>query len=627
LPRQRRLLDDTIAPFDAPFWGAVLLAWAAVALLYARRLYPDPGPAFWLCAAGMELRAAAAAGLTLLIGSALARRFGRRAETALAGAFGLLTLGELAAAALYTVQGLTVSAVLGLMRAPNGAGLRDLKHNGDMPEWSLAAGGALLAAAAAGIVAAAVLGARRAERRRARIGARTVVAIAYAAALLALAEQAGGRSLKTPKDWRLEAEIAPLYVPLWTPRGLAEYRALPAPFRRADLEAAAFRPPRAPRRDALALVVVLESFREDAVSPETTPNLARFRGDAVSFRDADATGNATVLSWYAILGACYPYRLLQAMTARDWAGAPPLSVLRAAGFHSALYASPSMAYFGYRRLLTGADGRLAEIRESDPTSPPYARDREAVDGLLADLRARGRSGRNFYVLFLDATHAPYTWPPDFAAPFKPEGPRFIDAVRARYKNSTLFDDSEFGRVVGELKKLGLYRGAAIAVVGDHGQEFLEHGGLFHGGTLYNELVRVPLYLKLPGAAPGQRPGPASQIDIMPTILVALGLGRGAERFLDGRSLLAGPPRPSLSFNAVNALAPVTGVLANDRWRVEFVLDPGADAEPRRLTVWDVRDRGDRPLAPGGGGAAEDRAFLDREFVPALNATGLLRIEK
>jgi hypothetical protein len=243
------------------------------------------------------------------------------------------------------------------------------------------------------------------------------------------------------------------------------------------------------------------------------------------------------------------------------------------------------------------------------------------------LDAHGRSGRNFYALFLDATHVPYTWPADFPARFAPEGPRFVDRLRARYKNAASFDDAEFGRVVAELKKLGLYRDAAIAVVADHGQEFLEHGGLFHGATLYNDQVRIPLYLKLPGVAPALRSGPAAQIDILPTLIDALGLGRGDEAFVDGRSLAASSGRPSLTLSAVDALAPVTAVLANGRWRVEFVLDPGGESGARALTVWDLRDREDRPYSPGRGDAADRRAFLDLEFVPALDATGLLRVRK
>jgi arylsulfatase A-like enzyme len=88
------------------------------------------------------------------------------------------------------------------------------------------------------------------------------------------------------------------------------------------------------------------------------------------------------------------------------------------------------------------------------------------------------------------------------------------------------------------------------VHGDHGEEFGDHGGSFHASTLYEEIVHVPLVVRLPpapAARPRTVPQPVSLLDLGPTLLDVLGVSSQAARM--GRSLapsLAGseqPPRP------------------------------------------------------------------------------------
>ena len=69
----------------------------------------------------------------------------------------------------------------------------------------------------------------------------------------------------------------------------------------------------------------------------------------------------------------------------------------------------------------------------------------------------------------------------------------------------------------------------MLVVSDHGDEFFEHGGVLHGRTQYQELVRVPLILRGPGVPRGVRVATtASLVDVLPTILTR-SRGGGAER--------------------------------------------------------------------------------------------------
>jgi arylsulfatase A-like enzyme len=62
----------------------------------------------------------------------------------------------------------------------------------------------------------------------------------------------------------------------------------------------------------------------------------------------------------------------------------------------------------------------------------------------------------------------------------------------------------------------------VVVTGDHGEEFQEHGHLAHYPKLYDELVRVPLLVDLPGAEPRRVSEPVSHDGLAPTLSAAMG---------------------------------------------------------------------------------------------------------
>ena len=118
----------------------------------------------------------------------------------------------------------------------------------------------------------------------------------------------------------------------------------------------------------------------------------------------------------------------------------------------------------------------------------------------------------------------------------------IDADRYMGLNVDWYDgsirgmDAEIGRLVERLESLGLADDTLIAFVGDHGEEFFEHGRSFHGQTVYGELANVPLILWGPGVPQGRRiPQTVSLLDVMPTLLEISGLQPPEE--MQGRSLV------------------------------------------------------------------------------------------
>ena len=115
------------------------------------------------------------------------------------------------------------------------------------------------------------------------------------------------------------------------------------------------------------------------------------------------------------------------------------------------------------------------------------------------------------------------------------GKRAVLSVLADLYDSEInYTDSFLDKLREEVLPLD---GALIVVTADHGEGFMEHGYIGHGKTLFDELVRVPLIIVLPGEKGGGRkiPVPVSIIDIYPTILAAVGVA--APPGLEGKSLL------------------------------------------------------------------------------------------
>ncbi len=100
--------------------------------------------------------------------------------------------------------------------------------------------------------------------------------------------------------------------------------------------------------------------------------------------------------------------------------------------------------------------------------------------------------------------------------------RFGQAPADRYDGEIVDADAAVGRLI-DLIDARLARDVVLVVSADHGEEFLDHGGYYHGSSLYDEQVRVPLIVRLPGARPGRIASPVSTLDTAPTVLGVLGL--------------------------------------------------------------------------------------------------------
>lgn len=157
-----------------------------------------------------------------------------------------------------------------------------------------------------------------------------------------------------------------------------------------------------------------------------------------------------------------------------------------------------------------------------------------VDRALDWIQAQ-RGDRHFLFVHLMEPHDPY-----FSHPYDGEAVGRADTpdpppgqaahLRALYADEVRHLDTELGRFFDRLAADGRYDDALIVLAADHGEEFQEHGGWWHGVTAYDEMVHVPLIIKLPGnRAGGTRvPWQVRTIDIAPTVTDLVGVDIGAD---------------------------------------------------------------------------------------------------
>ncbi|UCE85520.1 MAG: sulfatase [Deltaproteobacteria bacterium] len=189
---------------------------------------------------------------------------------------------------------------------------------------------------------------------------------------------------------------------------------------------------------------------------------------------------------------------------------------------------------------------------------------EEMIGDLAQWLERGPRQPFFLYLHPMNTHGPYRVPPDRQTALLGRRPsrafsyyrghmggitsgrelerraRVSDAYVAslveQYDTAIRYTTDELGRLFEMLKRQGLYDDSLIIVTSDHGEELFDHGGFSHGYSLHEEVLRVPLYVKLPRQRETRTVrARVSVMDLYPTVLEALGIP--VEGTLDGVSLL------------------------------------------------------------------------------------------
>lgn len=127
--------------------------------------------------------------------------------------------------------------------------------------------------------------------------------------------------------------------------------------------------------------------------------------------------------------------------------------------------------------------------------------------------------------------------------------RGLDYLYRRYCESILAVDDSVGRILEQLKKMGVHDDTLIIYMGDNGFMWGEHG-LIDKRVSYEESMRVPMMMQCPNLYQGGKVVSSliGNIDVGPTIMQAAGLQ--TPDYMDGKSFLDLPGSPNMKWRDV-----------------------------------------------------------------------------
>ncbi|MEQ8763772.1 MAG: sulfatase-like hydrolase/transferase [Planctomycetota bacterium] len=300
----------------------------------------------------------------------------------------------------------------------------------------------------------------------------------------------------------------------------------------------------------LILFLLIDALRADHLGiygGQATPSLDRLAGGAYVFENATATSSWTRSSVASLFTSRYPTALgILSRTDSLPPGVPTL-------------ASQLAMFGGYRTVGISTNGNagagigfaqgfeefwVPEERRSYPDGfgmvPAEVVTKEALDWL--DQRERGGE-RVFLFLHYTDPHDPYfeheglSPPPTASGRFdgsrssleamdkEPQGSLTEDdkdRIRQLYAGEVHYVDHWIGELMKGLRVRGIpWEEMLLIVTADHGEGLWDHGERAHGTDLYQEMIRVPLFIRLPGMMKedGRRiEEPVSLVDVAPTLL-------------------------------------------------------------------------------------------------------------
>ena len=311
------------------------------------------------------------------------------------------------------------------------------------------------------------------------------------------------------------------------------------------------------------LLIVVDTLRDDFLTKGSphyveTPNIDSLAAQGIRFSDCQAQASKTRPSVASILTSLYPsthgcerkihglppdiLHFPQLLGEVGYATVGLVNNINLTpffgfdrGFDVYRYLEPSL-YFGANDaasnlVIYGTARKMIEkITAGTYQVRHYYWEAQAVTELATNwLEASPPEPFFLWVYYMDP-HDPY-----FDHPFNGEAtarvvtpnppPEKLPVMLDQYKAEIRYMDEQVGQMLKALDKSGNADNTIIVFTSDHGEEFLEHGGWWHGTTLYHEVLDVPLIVRLPDRqmAGTVRTDPVMGVDVAPTVVDFLGI--------------------------------------------------------------------------------------------------------
>jgi arylsulfatase A-like enzyme len=282
------------------------------------------------------------------------------------------------------------------------------------------------------------------------------------------------------------------------------------------------------------VVVSIDTLRPDMLGcygydRPTSPALDRLAAQGVVFTEALSPSPWALPAHGTMLTGLYPRRHGANSSRRGLSGEVTTlaEILAGQGYTTAAFVTSHFVGERY-----GFDRGFLHFEELDEHSA------DVIDRAAEWLRDAPSSGTFLFVHDYQV-HSDYTPGPEAAAVFTRPYDGAVDGTTRQLKHvrsgELVFTDRDVEHLrdlyAAEIRQMDEALGRLIealdddtllVVTSDHGEEFLDHGGVLHGRTHYDELLRVPLVLRGPGVPAGRTvEAPVSLVDVLPTILSAV----------------------------------------------------------------------------------------------------------
>ena len=269
------------------------------------------------------------------------------------------------------------------------------------------------------------------------------------------------------------------------------------------------------------LLLTIDTLRPDlgytGYDRPISPNIDELAKRSTNYEQAYAISTYTGFSIVPLMASRYPSEMVRSDRHEvSYAGENVLLAerLRAAGYHTAGAAS----HFLFSPELGWVDGFekfvMAPVEGDAPRGSHvdlYHSSRPLADAAIRFLNDPQITSGPFliWIHFLDP-HKQYLEHAGYS--------NYGRSPRALYDGEIAYTDFHVGRVLRALQASPLRERTAVFLTGDHGEAFGEHGAFFHGREVWDEIMRVPLLISVPGAAPRRIARRVSHVDLAPTIL-------------------------------------------------------------------------------------------------------------
>ncbi len=291
---------------------------------------------------------------------------------------------------------------------------------------------------------------------------------------------------------------------------------------------------------AHVVIITIDALRADHMSSygyarDTSPELTIFAQGAVQFERAYAQAPHSSYSLSSLHTSEYLHEVVE--LGRPLPEATLASTLAEHGYHTAAFFTDGIFHTDGHRLARYRDNAFG-FALFDHTNRESEDQTERVLTEVERIKQQGEPPSFLWVHYFDV-HEPY------------QETTFGTGEMERYDSEIRHVDREVMRLLRALDER-FEREVIVAITADHGEEFREHGGVYHGSTLYEEQVRVPLILRAPGLPASRIDAPVEVVDIAPTLLGAADIPVPASmRGRDLRAYALGKiPENSTAFSAV-----------------------------------------------------------------------------